>query len=56
MNQFELVETEACDAPVVGVFNLLLLAVGGAKNANGLGAMSLDFEMERTGGFHDGYE
>ena len=55
LNEFELIQAQASDSTVVGVFDLLAVAEGGAQDADGFGAMSLDLEMDWTDRFKDGY-
>ena len=55
LNEFELLQSQSRDATVVGVFDLVALAEGGAQEADRVGAMSLDLEMDRTDCFQGGY-
>jgi hypothetical protein len=53
LEQAELFEGTAGDPTVGGVLDLAVLAEGGAEEADGAGAMALDFEVERRRiGFH----
>jgi hypothetical protein len=55
LNEFELFETQAGEAAVVGVHDFALLAEGGAENADGAKAMGLDFKVYGVERFHDGH-
>ena len=55
LNEFELIQRQAGDATVVGVLNLVALAEGRAQDADRMGPMSLNLEMDRADGFQDGY-
>ena len=55
LDELELLQRQAGDASVVGVFDRAVLAIGGAQDAVDGGAMLLDFEMNRSCGSHDGY-
>jgi hypothetical protein len=55
LNEFELIEGQAGDAAMVGVLNLVALAKGGAQDADRIGPVSLDFEMDASVGLQDGY-
>jgi hypothetical protein len=50
--EFELLERQARETPVIGVFDLASLAIGGTDEAVRLGAVLLDLEVEaaRLGG------
>jgi hypothetical protein len=55
LNEFELIEGQAGDAAVVGVLDFVALAEGGAQDPDRIGAVSLDFEMNGSVWFQDGY-
>ena len=55
LNEFELIQRQAGDATVVGVLDLVALAEGRAQDADRIGPMSLDLEMDRADWFQDGY-
>ena len=55
LDEFELVQRQAGDAAVILVFDGVALAERRAQNADGIGAMSLNFEMNRWPSPHDGY-
>jgi hypothetical protein len=55
LNEFELFQAQAGDPTVVGVEDLAVLAEGGAEEADGVGAVGLNFEVDGTGRFQDGY-
>ena len=46
MQQFELPQTQAGDAPVSGMFDFAILAIGGADEADRIAAGALNLEME----------
>jgi hypothetical protein len=48
LNELELIEGQAGDAAVIGVLDFVALAVGGAQDADRVGAVRLDFEMNAT--------
>jgi hypothetical protein len=50
-----LIQSQAGDATVVGVLNLVALAEGRAQDAHRMGPMSLNLEMDRADWFQDGY-
>ena len=55
LNEFELIQSQAGDATVVGVLDLAVLAEGRAQEADRLSSMGLDLEMNRADWFQDGY-
>ena len=56
LQEFKLLQGEAGEAAVVGVFDLAVLAVGGTDQAVGRGAVQLDLQVEAARlGAHRGY-
>ena len=57
LNEFELLQGKTGETTVLGVLDGLRVgvAVGGADKTDGLGAVRLDFEMQSSGGFHNGH-
>jgi hypothetical protein len=54
-DEFELIQSQAGDTAVVGMLDFAVLAEGGAQDADRLGSMGLDLEMDRADGFQDGH-
>jgi hypothetical protein len=55
LEQFEFLQRQPGQAPVVGMFDFAVLAVGGADEAHRMTSVGLDFEMKPGRVAYDGY-
>lgn len=55
LDEFELIEDQPGDAAVIGVFDFVAIAEGGAQDADRAGPVSLDFEVNASDWLQGGY-
>jgi hypothetical protein len=55
LEQFEFIQSQAGNAPVVGMFDFTALAVGGADETDRITPVGLNFEVKPGRSAFDGY-